>query len=170
MSSMPVVHKRGLCQNIAICLPCVFCRSARAARGRDGGASGTSRSLIRRLYGRCALDWLPTKHFGAADSGSVLTAGSLLSRRSCFLEQTKTVALASAPAPQGFHPPIPWCGHAPKGHPWPSGARSASMPSDPHHDTSTQPPDARLVVFMKSRHKKQKQICDADFYLNYRIT
>ena len=39
------------------------------------------------------------------------------------------------------------------------------MPSDPHHDTSTQPPDARLAVFMKSRQKKQEQkrICFADF-------
>jgi hypothetical protein len=44
------------------------------------------------------------------------------------------------------------------------------MPSDPHHDTSTQPPDARLAVFMRSLQKKQKQkqkqkqICFADFH------
>jgi hypothetical protein len=40
--------------------------------------------------------------------------------------------------------PAPWCGPAPTGHPWPNGARSASMPSDPHHGTSIRPPDARF--------------------------
>jgi len=50
--------------------------------------------------------------------------------------------------------PVPWCGYAPTRHPWRNGARPASMPVAPHHDTSTQPPDARLAVSARSLYGK----------------
>ncbi|SQF98388.1 Uncharacterised protein [Paucimonas lemoignei] len=63
----------------------------------------------------------------------------------------------------GSFAPAPWGGHAPTGHPWPNGARSASMPSDPPHGTSTQPPDAHFASSVKLRQESKKQICLADF-------
>jgi hypothetical protein len=71
-------------------------------------------------------------------SGFALTVDPL-----CFGKGGKPFcADVRPPLRRGALAPALWWGDAPTGHPWPNGARSASMPSAPHHNTSTQPPDA----------------------------
>ena len=87
---------------------------------------------------------------GAAESGFALTVDPILFRQN----RGKPFALTSGPTSSGSFAPVPWCGYAPTRHPWRNGARPASMPVAPPHDTCAQPPDARLAVSARSRHGK----------------
>ena len=89
---------------------------------------------------------------GVAESGFALTVESF-----CFGKRTKPSALTSGPTSSGSFAPVPWCGYAPTRHPWRNGARPASMPVAPHHDTCAQPSDARLAVSEPSRYEKQSK-------------
>jgi hypothetical protein len=89
---------------------------------------------------------------GAAYRGFALTVESF-----CFGKRTKPSALTSGPCFAAVpSTPVPWGGYAPTRHPWRNGARPASMPVAPPHDTCAQPPDARLAVAARSRHEKAK--------------
>ena len=90
--------------------------------------------------------------FSVAQGGFALTVESILLRQN----RRKPSALTSGPTSSGSFAPVPWCGYAPTRHPWRNGARPASMPVAPPHDTYAQPPDARLAVSAKLRHKKRK--------------
>ena len=100
----------------------------------------TPREHVRSLYvcsfgesTHCALNRVSTQHPGAAESGYVLTAGSLL-----VPKVTKTALLLCPGLRQGSDFPrsdiAPWV--AAKGHPWPSAAKPASLPlplnKEPH--------------------------------------
>ena len=72
-----------------------------------------------------------------------------------FRQKDETIcADVRPPLRGGSFAPVPWWGDAPTGHPWPNGARSASMPSAPHPDTCAQPPDARLAASARTWHVK----------------
>jgi len=91
--------------------------------------------------------------FSAAKSGFALTVDPILFRQN----GGKPFALTSGPCFAAVpSTPASWCGYAPTRHPWRNGARPASMPVAPPHDTCAQPPDARLVVSARSLHGKAK--------------
>jgi hypothetical protein len=72
-----------------------------------------------------------------------------------FRQRGGTILRDVSPCPAGVPSWAPWWGDAPTGHPWPNGARSASMPNAPHHNTSTQPHDACFAVSLMSPNEKR---------------